>query len=377
MGNGMNLNCASFPVTGILISLAAWAPYRTLAGPTNQSLSIEIVAPTNTAGEHYLPHEAEFEIKFSNSSNDPVLLWDDLCKFGSAALSFQVKQDGESHSVHRREVPPYVWTNYPLKTVIVPGNGNYSRNVSFTGFVWGDREWVDPPEPNTGEKVEIRAKFEIKPSPQSTNKGVWTGRIESPVLTLPIVNPKLKTPQDYLWNCCHRQALKLLKEDPTWINNQEPEDKCAPLHHAARFGYKDVVIWLIENGANVNAVAYNGFTPLHLTERREIADILIKAGANLNLKDNFGKTPLLNAFETRKSEVADSVIGSGFKPDLYTTLVLNRRDLALKMLIEDPNLIVGGAGGGDLGKNTTPLGWAAEHGDIEMAKLLLSWGAAL
>jgi len=370
----MNLKHASTG-TAILLVLTLWAPCRSVPGQAIQSLSIDIVAPTNAAGKRYLPHEEKFEIRFSNSSNDPLLLWDEDCRFGYGALRFEVKVDGESHTVHRREVPTHVWTNFPPETVIVPGKGSFSRKVSLTGFFWGEREWISPPEPNTGKDVEIKAKFEMTSTSDSLNEGVWLGRVESSVLTLPVVNPKLKIPQDYLWNCCPRQALKLLKDDPAWINKPEPEYQCAPLHHAARFGYKEVVTWLIENEANVNAVAYNGFTPLHLTEKKEIADILIKAGANLNQKDNYGKTPLLNALETRKIEVVEAIMDSGFKPNLYTTLVLDRRDLALKMLMEDTNLVVGGEGGGDLGRNTTPLGWAAEHGDIELAKLLLEAGA--
>jgi hypothetical protein len=84
----------------------------------------------------------------------------------------------------------------------------------------------------------------------ASRQGVWTGRVESGVLRLPVLNPKLKPPQDYLWNACPQQALKLLKADHSWISNRDREDQCTPLHHAARFGYKDVVIWLIPSTMN-------------------------------------------------------------------------------------------------------------------------------
>jgi hypothetical protein len=143
-------------------------------------------------------------------------------------------------------------------------------------FFWGERAWQNVPEPNTGEKLEFRAVFESQESVASTRQEVWNGRIESKAQTLLIVNPKLQTPQDYLWNACPGQALKMMKDDPGLINKKSGDDECTPLHHAARFGHKDVVIWLIEHGAEVNAAAYNGFTPLHLAERKEIAEILIK-----------------------------------------------------------------------------------------------------
>jgi ankyrin repeat protein len=233
------------------------------------------------------------------------------------------------------------------------------------------------PEPNTGEKLEFRAVFESQESVASTRQEVWNGRIESKAQTLLIVNPKLQTPQDYLWNACPGQALKMMKDDPGLINKKSGDDECTPLHHAARFGHKDVVIWLIEHGAEVNAAAYNGFTPLHLAERKEIAEILIKAGAKLDQKDTWGKTPLQSAAEDRKQEVVEAILDSGYKLDLSTALLLNRRSEAVKMLISDANVIVGGDGGSDLARNATPLGFAAAQGDLPLIKLLLEAGAPI
>jgi ankyrin repeat protein len=343
-----------------------------------EKLSVEIIAPRDASGSNYLPHGEAFDVRFTNHSEQPVSIWDDLCEPGHWALSFRVQgTNGESRTVVARKVPSTVWTNYPPKAIAIAPGKPYSRIVNFSDFFWGERAWFNPPEPNTGERIEVKAVFEIKATDEASQHGVWTGRIESAALLLPVINSKLKTPQDYLWNDCPRQALKMLKDDPSWIRKGDAEYQCTPLHHAVRFGHKEVVVWLIENGADVNASAYNGFTPLHLTERKDIAEILIKAGAKLNQKDSWGKTPLQNAAQNRQQEVVDAILESGYKLDLCTALVLKQRNAALKLLIRDPNAIVGGNGGSDLGGNVSPLGLAAAEGDLELVKLLIEAGAPI
>ncbi|MDE7193974.1 MAG: ankyrin repeat domain-containing protein, partial [Oscillospiraceae bacterium] len=58
-----------------------------------------------------------------------------------------------------------------------------------------------------------------------------------------------------------------------------------------------ITLALIENGANVNAAANDGTTPLHLAVRgpENSVKALVKAGADLNARDNMGNTPLLIA----------------------------------------------------------------------------------
>ena len=59
---------------------------------------------------------------------------------------------------------------------------------------------------------------------------------------------------------------------------------------------------IINGGANVNARAEFGETPLHLAQDRNIAELLISKGADIHAKDDeFGMTPLFNAtIETSK-----------------------------------------------------------------------------
>ena len=51
-----------------------------------------------------------------------------------------------------------------------------------------------------------------------------------------------------------------------------------PLHYAATHGHKEIVELLIAKGANVNAKNKYGTTPLDMANDREIADLLRKHG---------------------------------------------------------------------------------------------------
>src|ERR1700723_1149291 len=75
-----------------------------------------------------------------------------------------------------------------------------------------------------------------------------------------------------------------MKADRSWIGRVDNE-QCTPLHHAARFGDLAAVNWLLDNGANINAIAYNGFTPLHLADDRDIIAAVLKRHPDLSIRD--------------------------------------------------------------------------------------------
>lgn len=53
---------------------------------------------------------------------------------------------------------------------------------------------------------------------------------------------------------------------------------------------------LLKNGANVNSIDSDKNTPLHLAAQRsepdDLVSLLIKSGADVNLKNKYGKTAL-------------------------------------------------------------------------------------
>jgi uncharacterized protein len=65
----------------------------------------------------------------------------------------------------------------------------------------------------------------------------------------------------------------------------------APIHIAARYGSADDVLWLLENGANVNQRGDFDMTPLHyayMGGNRETIECLLRQGADPNLRCDRG-----------------------------------------------------------------------------------------
>lgn len=89
----------------------------------------------------------------------------------------------------------------------------------------------------------------------------------------------------------------LLNSDPALLRASDTDGSTA-LHCAAWKGHLQVVQFLLQAGADVNAQNNNdhwGTTPLHAAahaNQTAIAQLLLDAGADVHAKDMNGKTPL-------------------------------------------------------------------------------------
>lgn len=88
-----------------------------------------------------------------------------------------------------------------------------------------------------------------------------------------------------------KMVAPLLKAgaDPTEPGSR---DGYTPLHLAASSKNLETAKLLIDAGADLNAVTADGRTPLHLAYHPEAVELLVSKGANPNLKDKRGFTPL-------------------------------------------------------------------------------------
>lgn len=113
-----------------------------------------------------------------------------------------------------------------------------------------------------------------------------------------------------LYNGHEDIALLLIKDgcDVT-ITNLKNE---TPLHEAARKGYLEICEYLIQSGSAVNSLSC-GFSPLHFAANTDVCRILLKANAEINSQDRFGKnvTPLHRAVTSENFEVVKFLVENG------------------------------------------------------------------
>jgi ankyrin repeat protein len=80
-----------------------------------------------------------------------------------------------------------------------------------------------------------------------------------------------------------------------------------PLHHAARASSLVVADMLRRHGADINSRDHLGYTPLHhlIASRPDCEKVIAfcSMGANMNIGDNRGRTPIFYASETDQDEV--------------------------------------------------------------------------
>jgi ankyrin repeat protein len=140
--------------------------------------------------------------------------------------------------------------------------------------------------------------------------------------------------------------------------------------------WREVAMLLIDHGADVN-IDVGTETPLRgavLVGAKDLAEVMIKKGANVNGSPNANEAPLHSAIGELHADVAELLINNG--ANVKAANMSGRTPLHfVAIFIDDPNLaellIAHGADVNAKDKNgQTPLGFAAKTGNNLVAEVL-------
>ena len=126
----------------------------------------------------------------------------------------------------------------------------------------------------------------------------------------------------------------LLRGEPRLANAVLAEGS-TPLHLATLCNHKEIVELLISNGADVNAKDDNGYAPIfgvafdhEAGDPCEVVKTLIAHGADVNTRDTDGLTPLHNAAMNGKRGVVELLLANNADPTLKSKLGITAEQFA-------------------------------------------------
>lgn len=109
------------------------------------------------------------------------------------------------------------------------------------------------------------------------------------------------------------EVMKLLLEQKSLVDPRA--EGRTPLSYAAEKGSLEVVSMLLAAGAQLNVCDAQGKTPLFYAQNTEIMQRLLAAGAQLAVKDNQGNTPFLQAVHNNEIEKIAVLVQHGAGSD--------------------------------------------------------------
>jgi ankyrin repeat protein len=156
----------------------------------------------------------------------------------------------------------------------------------------------------------------------------------------------------------------------------------AALHFAAREGDVDSARWLLDAGADVDQGDADSTPPLTvaiMNKRYTFAKFLLDRGANPNVADVRGRTPLYAVIDARNEDYSALPSRKATDPmasmDLIQALLNRGADPNMALVRNLPGRSGMDAGDTTLDEGATPLMRAARAGDVEAMRLLVAKGA--
>ena len=101
---------------------------------------------------------------------------------------------------------------------------------------------------------------------------------------------------------------------------------------AARSGRKAMIEWLVERGAEINAISKDrGYSPVMdavWKSSLDIVDLLIKLGADLNIVSNDGQTALIVATGASNPRICELLVKNGADPNFKDRMGMSSLEYA-------------------------------------------------
>jgi ankyrin repeat protein len=161
----------------------------------------------------------------------------------------------------------------------------------------------------------------------------------------------------------------LLKLSPRQINVKDENGKTI-LFFASQQGYDKLAGYLISHGAQVNVKDRWGFTPLHVAKTRAVAEVLSRHGAYMEARTNSGFTPLRQAVYQMRMDVAEYLLDNGAASNIYLNAAVGKLARVQRMVNRNRSLVNASDTDG-----WTQLHHAAAAGRYEVSAFLISRGA--
>lgn len=188
------------------------------------------------------------------------------------------------------------------------------------------------------------------------------------------------------WTLLHlsfdsRELVEYLIENGADIEARS-DGQWTPLHSQAYGGHKDGVEVLLAHGADIEAKHAYDITPLISSirwDRIEVAKLLIEKGANVDATNTLGRTPLIISATEGYYELAKTLLDNGAsissKDNDYKRTALHFAALNGHLNIVDALLKKGADVDEKDGAGKTPLDYANRYGHEKVVKLLIASGA--
>jgi len=368
--------------------LCASAAARPAAKSPDKPLVIKLEFGNDKENHHTLNFEEVFSVSLTNTTDQPLKLWHLDSKRGWNQLSFELTDLESGHKSIVRRIPfndanPQAtrwkriwWWRGTLR--IRPyrkQDGDY--DVLLNDCPESEQGWTGLPQAANGHRFSIVAQFES--AANRSEADYWTGTIRSDSVEVRIVKGQC-SPHDYLSCGFVDKAFRILKSDPSWVSKRDDMHRTL-LDVAISAGAKDVVKWLLDHGADVNAADKDHRTPLENADDPEIVALLLekkpvlirgRGRGRIVLQDLLHKAaerwthfrPSAERQRRESRELADLYIKAGADYDLFAAIYLNDLERVKTLMNQSPRPAVGGDW-----KN--PLRLAAWVGHVEICRLLI------